>query len=267
MKKILLRVGIALVALIIVAVVVLALSLDRIVKTAIERVGSKVTGTEVKVESVGLSVFSGKGSVKEFVVGNPAGFKSPWAMKLGKASLALQPGSVMADKVIIHSINLEGPEVTLDFNMNPLDNNLRKILSNVQGLKESGQVASTSPGAPTHPDQAPPAQTEAKAARKLQVDEFVITGAKVHVNSPLVGGDQAQALPDIHLRDLGKGPEGITAADLAEKVLAALQSAATQAAVGTVADITKNGLPKDLKQAGTNALDKVSKGLGGFLNR
>ena len=235
-----------------------------IVKRAIERVGSKLTGTEVKVESVGLSIFSGKGSVKEFVVGNPAGFKSPWAMKLGKASLALQPGSVMSDKVIINSINLEGPEITLDFNMNPLDNNLKKILSNVQGLKESGQVASTSPNAPTHPDQAPPAQKGTKAAKKLQVDEFIITGAKIHVNSPLLGGDREQALPEIRLHDLGKGPDGITAADLAEQVLAALQSAATQAAVGTVADISKNGLPKDLKQVGTNALDKVSKGLGGF---
>ena len=48
MKKILLRVVIGLVALIIIAVVVLALSLDGIVKRAIERVGSKLTGTEVK---------------------------------------------------------------------------------------------------------------------------------------------------------------------------------------------------------------------------
>ncbi len=268
MKKILFRLIIAVAVLIIIAVVAVGFSLDRIVKVGVERVGSKLTGVEVKVDSVGISVFSGKGTVKEFVVGNPAGFKSPFAMKVGQASLELEPKSVFADKVIIKSINLEGPEITLEFNsLNPRDNNLTKILSNVEGEKSSGEVASSSPKAPAQPAQGATQQT--KESRKLEVDEFVITGAKIHVSSQLAGGElAAQTIPDIRLQDLGKGPEGITPADLAQKVLEALENAAAKAAAGSLTDISKGALyvPKDFKQAGTNTVNKITKGLGNLLN-
>jgi hypothetical protein len=269
MKKILIRLIIVLVLLVIIGVVVVGLSLDRIAKAGIETVGSKLTGVEVKVDSVGLSVFSGKGSVNGFVVGNPSGFKSPYAMKLDKASLALRPRSIFGDKIIINSIKLEAPEITFEMNsLDPRANNLSKILANVEGVKSSGQVASSSPSAPAQP--APTAAQQTKESRKLEVDEFVITGAKIHISSQLAGGEVlAQAIPDIHLRDLGTGPEGITPADLAQKVLEALKDEAAKAAAGSLTDLNKGALyvPKDFKPAASNAVNKVTKGLGDLLKK
>ncbi len=272
MKKILIRLAIVVVLLVIIGVVAVMLSLDRIVKTGIERVGTKLTGVPVKAGTVSVSVFSGNGSVKDFEVGNPGGFKTPWAMKLGKASLSLEPRSVFADKVIIKSINLEAPEITLEFELDPRANNLSRILANVQGVKSTGEVASSSPGAPAPQ---PAAAQDPKASKKLQVNEFVITGAKVHVNSAFLGGEVvAQTIPDIHLNDLGMGPEGITPADLAEKVLQALKDKAAQAVASSASEIGKDALNKgkdalnnSLKGAGTNTVDKVTKSLGNLLNR
>ena len=76
-------------------------------------------------------------------------------------------------------------------------------------------------------------------------------------------------LPDIHFQDLGTGPEGITAGDLTKKVLAAIEQGAIQAASGAVADIGNGAvyLSKDAGGLGTNAVDSVTKGLGGFFKK
>ena len=56
-----------------------------------------------------------------------------------------------------------------------------------------------------------PAGGGSKSGRKLQVNDLLITGAKLQVNSMLtVGQTVTLPLPDIHLTDMGTGPEGIT---------------------------------------------------------
>ena len=75
----------------------------------------------------------------------------------------------------------------------------------------------------THQRSSRPRAGRKKPAKKLEVDDFLITGAKVHANlTGLVNKELTLTLPDIHLTDLGKGPDGITAADLTKKVLTAI---------------------------------------------
>src|ERR1035438_9063099 len=64
-------------------------------------------------------------------------------------------------------------------------NNLNKILSNMQEATGGGENAPTKPKEPSQPQ-------EAKPARKLQVDEFIITGGKIHISvTGLVPGTAA----------------------------------------------------------------------------
>ena len=62
-------------------------------------------------------------------------------------------------------------------------------------------------------------------------------------------------LPDIHLTNLGQGPEGITAAELTKKVLSEITSAVARHA-GNV--ITKGGFPHQGKAA-IDTVEKVTK--------
>ncbi len=73
-------------------------------------------------------------------------------------------------------------------------------------------------------------------------------------------------LPDIHLRDLGTGTGGITPAELVEKVIAAIEKSTIEAASGAVADIGKGAVSvvKDSGNVASNALQKVTKGVGGL---
>src|SRR5712671_845570 len=104
MKKFLVRSFIVLVVLVLLAVLATHLFLDTAIKKGIETVGPKITKTDVRLNSVTLSLLSGSGKIKGFVLGNPQGFKTPAAISVGIANLTIEPRSLLDDKVVIHDI-------------------------------------------------------------------------------------------------------------------------------------------------------------------
>src|SRR5215470_16284164 len=109
MKKFLVRSLVVLIILIVLAVGVTYLYLGTIIKKGVETVGPQITKTDVKLNSVTLSVLSGSGKIKGFVLGNPQGFKTPAAISVGTANLAIEPRSLFDNKVIIRDITVDGP--------------------------------------------------------------------------------------------------------------------------------------------------------------
>jgi uncharacterized protein involved in outer membrane biogenesis len=174
---------------------------------------------------------------------------------------------LLSHKIVIKSINVQMPQITYETDLK--HNNLSKILANVQEATGGGGQEPAKPKEPAQPKEPSPPQ-EAKSSKTLEVDDFVISGGRIHVSVTTLGGQAATIpLPEIHLQDLGTGPDGITAAELTKRVLEAIEKSASQAASGAVADISKGAvyLTKDAGGLGTNAVDKVTKGLGGFLKK
>jgi uncharacterized protein involved in outer membrane biogenesis len=255
MKKLVVRILIALLILLILGFVAVALFLDSAVKRGIETVGPMLAKVEVKLDAVSLSLLSGSGKVKGLVVGNPEGFKSPSAIQVGSASLALQPSSILSDKVVIKSVNVQGPEITFETDLK--HNNLSKIVDNLQQATGGDKAGATAPS------------KEAKASKKLQVDDFLITGGKVHVTMSALGTQSTTVpLPEIHLTDLGKGPEGITAAELAHRVLSAIEKEAIKASSSAVTSLTKDAanLSKGLGTNAAGTIDSVTR-IGGLFKK
>lgn len=253
MKKILLRLLIAVVVLLIIALVAVGFFLDAAVKRGVETVGPMVTKVDVKLQSVSLSLFSGSGKIKGLVVGNPPEFKAPNSISVGSASLALEPKSLFSDKVIIKSIVIEAPEITYEQSLS--GNNLSKLQANVAAATGGG---GTQPAKPKEPS----APTEAKPSKKLQVNQVVITGGKVHASVTELGGKSATLpLPEIRLQNLGTGPEGITPAELTAQVLQAVLDGAAKQGASAAADLAKGAVYLG-KETATNSLQNVKKGLG-----
>jgi uncharacterized protein involved in outer membrane biogenesis len=253
MKKILIGVLIGIVVLVVVIGLGVRFFLDSAVKKGIETVGPMLTKVDVKLDSVSLSLLSGSGKIRGLLVGNPEGYKTPSAIQVGEASLALQPGSILSDKVVIHSVSVIGPEVTFETDLK--GNNLSKILANLQ---------TASGGGDTKNDKA-----AAKANKKLQVDDFLIQNAKLNVSVMGLGKSVSVPLPEIHLTGLGTGPEGITAADLTKKVIQAIEKEAVQASGSAVSGLAKDaaGLTKDAGKTAAQAAEKVGQGIGGLFKK
>jgi uncharacterized protein involved in outer membrane biogenesis len=258
MKKLLLRLLIVLVVLVIAAVFAVGFFLDAAIKRGVETVGPMVTKVDVKLQSASLSLLSGSGKIKGLVVGNPPEFKTPNSISVGSASLAVEPKSIFSDKIIIKSVVVTAPEITYEQSLS--GNNLGKIKDNVSSSTGGTEKAPAQPKETT--------TKEAKPAKKLQVNEFVITGGKVHVSVTGLGGQSAtMPLPEIRLENLGTGPDGITPTELSTKVLqAVLDGAAKQGAIAAQ-DLAKNAVAAGkgaATQAATNVLGTVKKGIGGL---
>ena len=258
LKKILLIVVILVVVLGIAAAVFVGMFFDQIVKKGIETVAPTITQTSVTVSSVHIGVFSGAARINGLIVGNPPEFKTTNAISLGKAAVSVEPKSLFADKLVIHSVEIRDPQIT--FEGSPLgDNNLQKILDNVSGTPNTNAAA------------APPA-TAKKAGKKLQVDEFLISGAKVtaHITG-LEGEPFSVVIPDIHFTSLGTGPDGITAAELTQKIIKEISNDALKAVVDRAKNMVGKNADALLKGAAGKAVgenaDKLKKGIGNLFGK
>ena len=260
MKKILIGIGITLVLVLIVGVLVVGLFLGNIIKAGMETVGPKITQTTLKVDSVSVSLLGGSAGVNGLVLGNPEGFKSTQAISVGKAAVSVAAMSILSDKVVIRSVEVRNAEIT--FEGNPFGaNNLSKIMDNVNALAAAGPAATNAPA---------PAGAK-KPAKKLEVDDLLITGAKVHaqINTGIVNKEITLTLPDIHFSDLGKGTDGITAADLTKKVLGQITADTIKALINAVNDLSKDAADaaKNAGKAVGDNVNKIGKGLGGLFGK
>lgn len=249
LKKLLLILVILVIVFIVAAVATVAFCLDGIVKEGVTTVAPKITQTTVTLDSVHISLMAGSVSLKGLVVGNPEGYKSPNAISLGKVAVEVPPKSLLADKVVVHSIEIENPEIT--FEGNPFgDNNLNKIMANVNSVTASTKpAASSTPGQPAQP---------AGPGKKLEVDDFLLTGAKVHATIPGVNTPFTVPIPDIHFTNLGTGPDGITAAELTQKVLNEI----TTDTIKSVGDYAKNTLGKNAESILKSSTSDATKAAG-----
>ena len=99
---------------------------------------------------------------------------------------------------MVTSVHVQAPEITLEGDLS--GNNLSKLLANIEAATGGGNDPTAK-------------KDSGKPAKKLQVDDFIIAGGKIHLQLNMAGGKSATVpLPEIHLTDLGQGTDGITAA-------------------------------------------------------
>jgi uncharacterized protein involved in outer membrane biogenesis len=257
-KKIVTTIIIVVAALVIISLIIVGVYLNRIVEKAITTYGPQMTKTSVTVEGVHLSLFTGSAKVTGLVVGNPKGYQTGQAIALGTVAVGVDPTTIFSDKVVIRSIRIDSPQITFEGGLE--GNNLSKISDNINSSGKSSGTLSTNAATQTGTTAQP------KAAKKYEVDDLVISGGKVQVMLTGMQTAQTITLPDIHLTDLGKGGDGITASDLTERVWSAVSSETIQ----TVAKETASNLSKNapaLKEIGKGAGLQISNALKNFLHK
>ena len=257
MKKLIIRVVLVVVVLLVVAIGVSVYCLGSIVKKGVETVGPQITGTEIKLDSATLSLLSGSGKLKGLLVGNPEGFKTASAIKVDAVSLGVAPRSVFSDKVHVKEVRVEAPEITFEGGLK--GNNLSRLLDNVQAATGGSEKTGT-----VSPSKA--------ASKKLQVDDFVISGGKINLSvdaGPLGSKAATVSLPEIHLTQLGQDANGITAAELTQRVLREILQKAIPTAEKAVVDLGKGapGVVKDAGRTATERVEKATKGVGDLFKK
>ncbi len=202
----------AIVVLLIVVVVISLSKLGPIVKVAVNTYGPKITDTELRVDDVGISLFSAEAKLKKFFLGNPKGFKSPSAMKVGSVFVNVDEGSITSDTIVITKVVVDNPEIT--YEKRGKTDNFRALLANVQKNMPKGKPSKKEPA-------------KEGRGKQLIINDFIVRNGKVNLAVEMPGGimgDQSISadLPDIHLKDLGKKKGGSSPAEIAKEIFAAL---------------------------------------------
>jgi len=222
-RKLLIAAG-ALVVIVVVVVSFLGKNLDSIVKKAITRVGSEMTGVSVDVDKVALALADGRGEIGGLVVDNPRGYKGPHAFKLGSIVLDLDKASESRDVVVIKELTIEAPDVVYDKGTDG---------SNVEAIQRNIDEYSK-----THADQAEDktAKDDA-AAKRFIIESLQIRNGKIR----LTERDTVIDLPPLQMRDVGKSRGGMTGAEIAGIVVKQM----TQATVASAARALAQDAVKD----------------------
>ena len=193
----------------------------RIVKSSIQEVGSMVTKCDIKVEDVDLSLLRGKLTIDNLVVGNPEGFKTESAFKLGKVHVDLVPSSLFKDRIIINDIQVIGPEIT--YEVAPI-----KLTSNIGAIQKN--VESFLPASDDDKDKEKEKKKEDKPGKKIQINHVIVKDGKINVSATFAGGNALPIpLPKIEMNDIGKEKEvsGVEAsAEVLNKTLGGVVAAA-----------------------------------------
>jgi len=178
-------------------------------------------------------------------VGNPQGWKTESAIKVGDVKVALDVRSALSDVVTVESILIEGPEITYEGGLG--GSNIGKILENIEALAGGG-------------GEKPAAESSSASSKKFKVKDIQIRGAKVHLSTAGLGG-KAMTVPlaDMRLQNIGTDGSGVTAAQLSRDILKPLLASITKAAAEAAANV--GGQLKDVTKGTSDQLNKTTDGI------
>ncbi len=195
-----------------VAVVVVALFftnkyLGDIIVKGVEKVGPGLTQTSVDIGSVGLQLLAGNAAVEKVTIGNPQGFKTPFAFNLGEVKLDLEPRTLLDETIVINKIYIDSP--ALNFEQLSKKSNITQIMDNVNNAfaKDKKETKQDAP-------------KEEGASKKIIIDDFTLLNAKVAVTTALTGSKPLEVtINKIHLTGIGRKEQGVTAAEAASQIV------------------------------------------------
>lgn len=214
-------------------------ALEKGTQKVVQQFGPKLTGTSVQLDAVDLSIFDGRGTLTGFVVGNPEGFKTEKAMSVGVSEIDLVPKSVLGETIWIERILVDAPEIIFERNMET--SNLQQIQANIE--------AATAGATPSEEPAESEPETAAGPSKKLAIEEFVLSNAKVTVS--VLGAAKEFTLPTIRLTELGTEEGGVPPAEILGEIL----DVVIEEVVVLAQDFLKD--PQGSIQAAQDHLDQV----------
>lgn len=254
MKKTLTLIALSIVTLVVGAVVYLYFSFGSLVKDGVENYAPRFTQTKVTLGGVEASLFGGEVGITDLFIGNPKGFDSTHAFKVARVAVTVDRDSLTSDLIRIREIIIEAPDII--YEKKGRGTNLETIQKNVAAAA-GGKSGTGKSNAAGDKDEGP----------RLRIDNLYIRNAKVAFSAGFLGGRAIPLpVPDIHIKDIGKGGKGAKPEDAAKTIMDRLTGSVTRSAAGISLDSIRKQTESITKGAG-DTLEGVTKGLKGLFGK
>ena len=188
-RKILVRVGAAVLALL----VILLLFRDVFITAAVTHAGSFIMGTKVELKKFSSSL-TGKVDIQGLTVANPEGFHNPYAFSLERVYVDLSIPSLFTKEIIVREILVTGMQVDLEAKLNRT--NLGVLQENISRLIP----------APTQTDNSGDVKTvDEKEEPQVIIEKLTINNNNISFSNSLLKLTAKVPLVPISMTDVGKG--------------------------------------------------------------
>ncbi|MBP5398921.1 MAG: AsmA family protein [Alphaproteobacteria bacterium] len=253
MKKFLLFVFVFLLLIIGGAVFYVMYNMEDLVKNAVNKYGSQVTGTEVRLGGFQLSPFDGWAKMRNLTVANPKGYAQANIISLGDVEVKLNIKSLLDPTIIVEKVVVNKPEVTYELS-NISRNNISDLLNNINQNTSSTKKAEQ--------------ENKSDAGKKVVVDVLNVVEGKVNVAASVAGQGAAVGLPlpKIEMKNIGRDntAQGQTIVDTLTIVLKKILLVSYDTVIKSGFSGLKDIADETVKQVGDKA-GEAKEGIGGFI--
>jgi hypothetical protein len=200
--------------------------IDPIVKKAIVELGPEIAGVNIELEDISVQIFKGRVEITNMVIGNPQGYNSGYAAKLGDVAVETDISSWLGDgKKIFREIRVKNVTVNYETEL-PFDNhsNLHEIVDHIK--KVSGKAPESTETAVfsgfRHNFYASISHSiladaqSADSEKRFQIDKLIVENVRVVVipkKFPKFNAPITVVFPE--MGPVGTNPEGLTAVEIA----------------------------------------------------
>jgi hypothetical protein len=180
-------------------------NLDEIVAEAITQHGSAMTQARVGVEKVEIAPTNGKGVVSDLLIGNPKGFKTPYALRVSSITVDIDLATLTQDVTVIRSLVIDRPDVIYEksngtTNFDEIQKNIAAYLGPKGKPRQQGNT-------------------------RLIIEELTICNANAQASAGFMGGKTISIpLPDITLKNVGRARGGVTPGELGQEIANAMKA-------------------------------------------
>ena len=244
--------GLAVVA---VAAYIFTPSLGSVVKYAVNKYGSEVTGTSVNLQNFDLSLKTGEASISGLTVANPKGYKSENILSLGDVKVKVDLKSLMSDTIIIDEIIINKTEITYEL-LSLTQNNIKQLQANIAKNTASEAKASEKKEVKS---EAPVAEKDAKPAKKVIIKLVRVEGTELSVQSSIPNAKSGieVGLPLIEIKNIGDKNNGQTIAQSISTILTKIFNTASKAVVDNQLGDLKNIAKENLNNVVDGVKDRI----------
>ncbi|MBR6471596.1 MAG: AsmA family protein [Victivallales bacterium] len=177
-------------ALLVVLVLVVSANLGRIARKALLTWGPELTGTDIQVGDIDISLLRGELKVTDLVIGNPEGYNTPSILEISEMHVKMDVMSAFSDVIRIRLIEIKSPKVTYEVGLG--NSNVGTLLDRLTKAEEAEEANEDSE----------------EEGKRVVIDQVNIEDGSIHLAAKITQGHALPIpLPDIHLSDIGKTKE------------------------------------------------------------
>jgi len=194
-------------------------NLDDFIKSYMVEYGSKMTKTDVEVDSVKTDISKGEILIKRVGIENPKGFSNNEAFEVKKVKININKETLNQDVIEIPLVLINNPEIIYEYNgkktnFNVLKDNIQNYQKNVNNPSSGKKISQVAENKQKKENR------DKKSSKTFFIKELKIVDLEIKARVSSIKKDFInKKIPLIVIKNIGSGTKGATPEFILERVI------------------------------------------------